>query len=331
MYKYTPIVFPSSLIRFTSPTSNYQNMSRASSPILVPSRDSTPTPEPIDREAIRATAEGSRAYHQELVVGLNNDTASGLRRAASHGAIIGHWANLFGAPVSEVLRNLAGSPSIAQPLMLGGPSPPRVPSPTLTYPEYPSSEEEEEAEVESALSTPPIPIPPPITLPVLVAAFANQLAQNDDIIGPNREPITPTDPVPSFPSSPPPFIAAGPADEPPPFVDHAVNVLVQHEVQALTAAFEREEEERQRTPSPSGPQPGVHPGPGWSVNFTDPGVRYVFPILNMGSEREIAPFVQIDWTSLNPELLGTMGRGCPVYSKDLHARPDPTPRPAYDQ
>ena len=32
----------------------------------------------------------------------------------------------------------------------------------------------------------------------------------------------------------------------------------------------------------------------------------------------------------NPELLGTLGRSCPVYARSLHACPDEYPRPAFD-
>jgi hypothetical protein len=343
MYKYAqqnPHFFPRLPLDFQRPLSINTsvlllsvylstNMSCPSSPIYVSSRDSTPTPQPtpnLVRAQIQALAEASRGYLQERIVNMDDTTMDNIRRMVSHGAIIGHWAHMFNTPISEVLHAFSSTPSVALPLLLGetSPSPSMIMSVadrgnyTLEYPE----------EEESTPSPPPLPIPPPVTddeiaeINAAVAAMAN-------IPGPNREPITPTDPVPSMPSSPPPFLEDGPMDASPQY-DEVINALIQRDVEAAAAALDREEEDCQRTPSPTGPQPNVHPGPGWSVNFEDPGFRYVFNIPNGDGRREIAPFVQIDWNATNPELLGTLGRACPVYARSLHARPDEFPRPAFD-
>ena len=61
-------------------------------------------------------------------------------------------------------------------------------------------------------------------------------------LGPNHEPMTPTDPVPSMPSLPPQFLQVDPLNVAPSFAD-MVNTLVQHDVDAQVARIVREEEE----------------------------------------------------------------------------------------
>ena len=210
---------------------------------------------------------------------MDDATMDSIRRMVSHGAIIGHWAHMFNAPISEVLRAFSSTPSVALPLLLGemSPSPSMIlsvadrgnhTSPTLKYPEG----------EELSSSPPPLPVPPPITDQEIAEINTAVLAMAN-LPGPNCEPITPTDPVPSMPSSPPPFLENSPLDASPQY-DEVINALVQCDVEAAVAALDREEEDHQRTPSPTGPQPNVHPGPGWSINFEDPGFRYVFNIPN---------------------------------------------------
>ena len=240
------------------------SMSRPSTPIYVSSRDSTPTPQPtpnLVRAQVQALAEASRSFLQERIVNMDDATMNSVRRMVSHGAIIGYWAHMFNTPISEVLRAFSSTPSVALPLLLGetSPSPSMIlsvadrgnyTSPTLEYPK----------EEESSSSPPPLPVPPPITDQEIAEINAAVLMMAN-LPGPNREPITPTNPVPSMPSSPPPFLEDSPIDASPQY-DEVVNALVQHDVEAAVVALNREEEDHQRTPSPSGPQPNVHPGPG---------------------------------------------------------------------
>jgi hypothetical protein len=69
---------------------------------------------------------------------------------------------------------------------------------------------------------------------------------------------------------------------------------------------------------------------GWKVNFEDPGIHYMFNIPSDKGQRELATFIQIDWNTTNPELLGTLGQSCPIYARSLCAHPDEFPRPAFD-
>jgi len=75
-----------------------------------------------------------------------------------------------------------------------------------------------------------------------------------------------------------------------------------------------------RTPSPTGPQLGVFPGPGWKDNFDAIGTRHFFVIPD-GDEDVIAPFISYDLHMTFPELLATNGHGCTVHSCPLHAHP----------
>lgn len=125
-------------------------------------------------------------------------------------------------------------------------------------------------------------------------------------LGPNHEPMTPTHPVPSMPLSPPPFLQVNPQDPAPPF-EQIVNMLVQCDMDEQIKRVAREEEEEAWTPSPTGPQPNVHPGPGWQVNFEETTIHYVFQIPSDDGRHEIAPYVMINWNTTSPELLGTHG------------------------
>src|SRR6267378_2007438 len=192
-------------------------MSDPSTPIFVPSRSSTPSPTPpvvdltemnhriqqhrarghptrgqmattpLTQSQIRRNAmEDAREYHEERADNLTNDYQRGHRYTSGHAAMIGHWSALHNAPVSEVLTAFAATPSIAIPFLLNVAPPP-------VHAEEPPIDDaalSDDWEIESQTFTPPLPVPPPLhNLPL-------------DVIGPNREPMTPTDPVPSMPSSP---------------------------------------------------------------------------------------------------------------------------------
>jgi len=263
--------------------------------------------------------------------------------------MISHWATMFDEPISTMLVNFRATPSIAIPALVNVPAPPVFPLASgsgssladplplsLAEPELEYPIEDNDWEVQSVDSAPALPVPPPHHIHPEVLAHLHTLHVDTQAppignLGPNREPITPTDPVPSMPSSPPQFLQPDPLDAAPPF-DRIVNALVQRDVDTQVARIAWEEEEEGRTPTPNGPQPGVHPGPGWARNCEDRGINYIFIIpTDPPQNHEIAPFVTIDWNTTSPELLGTRGKGCPVHAKHLHARADEFPRAALDR
>jgi len=289
--------------------------------------------------------EDAREYQDERVEELAATDFQTYSRTFMHVAMISHWSTLFHEPILTMLTNFRSTPSIAIPAVRNLDPPPIFPTasgsgmiteePELEYPA-----EDDDWEVQSVDSTPALPVPPPQhhihpeVLAHLHTLHIDTLTIGDTPpigdLGANREPITPTDPVPSMPSSPPQFLQADPLNAAPPF-EQIVNVLVQCDINEQIARVAREEEEEGRTPMPNGPQPGVHPGPGWAKNCKDEGINFIFLIPTDSPQRhEIVPFVSIDWSSTSPELLGTCGRGCPVHAKHLHARADEFPRAAFD-
>ena len=141
----------------------------------------------------------------------------------------------------------------------------------------------------------------------------------------NREPITPTSPVPRY-ISPPPYltmpsdhfdVASIPSHPPTPALEH---VLAAIEAEVVAEVVEDIQ-----------PQPGVLPGPEWFCNFEDPGYRFFKLIPDPAGQLHIAPFVRIDLMTDSPQLLMTNGRNCPVHSRPLHARPEETPHAVYDR
>jgi len=178
-------------------------------------------------------------------------------------------------------------------------------SPTLSYPGT-ELEHYIDSTYPNSLPIPspkPLPVPPPhfhdsvsITLPVTSATNSTYTS-----------PIVPA------------FIKDIPLHSPSPISPMAVVLYQQAETNALEIkAMDADAEGR--TPSPNGPQPGVHPGPGWKDNFNAIGTRHFFVIPD-GEEDVIAPFISYDLHATFPELLATNGHGCTVHSRPLHARP----------
>src|SRR6266404_3907109 len=97
---------------------------------------------------------------------------------------------------------------------------------------------------------------------------------------------------------------------------------------ALVAA--QTEADRQM-PSPTGPQPGVHPGPGWEHNQNARGIQYMFLIPDEGEGQEVTPFIQVDGNTDYPKLMATQGHRCNVHTRALQATPNPYPHPRFTQ
>jgi len=84
-----------------------------------------------------------------------------------------------------------------------------------------------------------------------------------------------------------------------------------------------EADKENQAPSPAGPQPSTHPGPGWQDNFDTTGTHHLF-VIPCGDEDVIAPFIRYDLRNPFPELLATNRRYCVVHSCPLHAVPQTT-------
>ena len=130
----------------------------------------------------------------------------------------------------------------------------------------------------------------------------------------------------SPPSSPKP-LPIPPSHEPmtciSPFTDdHSIAVILYDKLATQEASIKaRDADTERQTPSPTGPQPGIYPGPGWIENWTETNTYHYFVIPD-GNEDVIAPFICYDMTGLFPELLATNGHNCSVHSCPLYTCAD---------
>jgi len=162
--------------------------------------------------------EDAREYQDERIEELADEQGAAYLWTFMHAAMISHWATLFHKPISTMLTNFQSTPSITIPAVRNLDPPPVFPTasglgtaaadePELAYPT-----EDDDWEVQSVDDTPALPIPPPqhdgIHLEVLAHLHTLHVepsptpAPATHTLGPNREPMMPTDPVPSMPSSP---------------------------------------------------------------------------------------------------------------------------------
>jgi hypothetical protein len=76
---------------------------------------------------------------------------------------------------------------------------------------------------------------------------------------------------------------------------------------------------------PDTPRPSEHPGPTWQDNDY---LNYLVEIaVERGTDEMVkAPFVRYVWKD-TPTLEATMGRGCPIYTMSLKAKPVDQPLP----
>jgi len=116
---------------------------------------------------------------------------------------------------------------------------------------------------------------------------------------------------------------------PPDYRPHSPTPLIEDITELMTAGalVAAQTEADRQTPSPTSPQPGVHPGPRWECNQNTGGIQYMFLIPDEGEGQEVAPFIQVDGDTDYPELMATQGRGCNIHTRALRAIPNPYPHP----
>jgi len=158
-------------------------------------------------------------------------------------------------------------------------------------------------------NSPPIPSPEP--LPIPPPHFHDSMLITPPVTSAANSTYT----LPVVPA----FIEDVPSCSPSPISPMAMVLYQQAEAKTLEAkAMDTDAEGC--TPSPTGPQPGVLPGPGWKDNFNAVGTRHFFVIPD-SDEDVITPFISYDLDTTFPELLATNSRGCMVHSRPLHAHP----------
>jgi len=288
-------------------------MSRSSSPIFIPSRSSSP-----------ANSAGNTPY---VVTSPPPDTPTSNELTLPHEQMIEHIARLLNIEEEEVCHQFPTTCSLL-PIDRSPPTPTSVLTPNTLMMAHLSTTFNDVNDYEGIHASPPTTYP------------GMELANYVDPTYPNSPPISSPEPLPVPPphfydsmsitppvtsatnstyTSPviPAFIEDVPSRSPSPISPMAVVLYQQTEANTL-AAKAMDADAEGRTPSPTSPQPGVHPGPGWKDNFDAVGTRHFF-IIPDGNEDVIAPFISYDLHTTFPELLATNGHGCTVHSRPLHA------------
>jgi len=154
-----------------------------------------------------------------------------------------------------------------------------------------------------------LPIPSPEPLPVPPPHFHDSVS----IMPPITSATNSTYTLPVIPA----FIEDVPSRSPSPISPMAMVLYQQAEAKTLEAKMMDADTEG-RTPSPTGPQLGILPGPGWKDNFDAVGTHHFFVIPN-SNKNVIAPFISYNLYTTFPELLATNRHGCTICSCPLHA------------
>jgi len=290
-------------------------MSCSSSPIFIPSRSSLPT-----------NSAGNTPY---VATSPPPDSPTSDELTLPHEQMIEHIARLLNIEEEEVHCQFPSARSLL-PIDRSPPAPTSILTPdtfmiahlSTTFNNvddyegihaspnsgYPGTELTDHIDP-NYLNSPPIPSPKP--LPVPPPHFHDSMS----IVPSATSATNSTYTSPVIPA----FIEDIPSCSPSPISPMAV-VLYQQAEAAMLKAEVMDTDAEGHTPSPTGPQPGVFPGPGWKDNFDAVGMHHFFVIPD-GDEDVIAPFISYDLHTTFPELLATNGRGCTVHSCPLHAHP----------
>ena len=289
-------------------------MSCSLSPIFIPSRSSSP-----------ANSAGNTPY---IVTSPPPDSPTSDELALPHEQMIEHITRLLNIEEEEVRRQFPTVHSLL-PIDRSPPAPTSVLTPNtfmmahlgMTFNNvddykgihaspptaYPGTELADHVDP-TYPNSPPIPSPKP--LPVPPPHFHDSMSITPPVTSANNSMYT----SPIIPA----FIEDIPSCPPSPISPMAVVLYQQTKANTLTAKM-RDTDAEGRTPSPTGPQPGVLLGPGWQDNFDAVGMRHFFVIPDSDKD-VIAPFISYNLHTTFPELLATNGCGCTVHSRPLHAR-----------
>jgi len=290
-------------------------MSHSSSPIFVPSRSSSPV-----------NSTGNTPY---LVTSPPPGSPTDSDLALPYEQMIEHIARLLNIEEEEVCHQFPTVHSLL-PIDQSPPAPASVLTPNTFMMAHLSTTFNDIDDYEGIHASPPAaypgteladhvdptyptnpPIPSPKPLPVPPPHFHDSVSITPPVTSATN--TTYTSPV------IPAFIEDVLSHSPSPISPMAMVLYQQAEVKTLEAkAMDADVEGC--TPSPTSPQPGVFPGPGWQDNFNTVGTRHFFVIPD-GTENVITPFISYDLNTTFPELLATNGRGCTVHSRPLHACP----------
>jgi len=288
-------------------------MSHSSSPIFIPSRSSSP-----------ANSAGNTPY---IVTSSPPDSPTSDELSLPHEQMIEHIARLLNIKEEEVRCQFPTVHSLL-PIDRSPPAPTSVLTPNTMMMAYLSMTFNGIDDYEGIHASPPTaypgteltdcvnptypnspPIPSPEPLPIPPPHFHDSISVTPPVTSATNSMYT----SPVIPA----FIEEVPSCSPSPISPMAVVLYQQTQANELMAkAMDADAEGH--TPSPTGPQPGVFPGPGWEDNFNTVGTHHFFVIPD-GDKDVIAPFISYDLHTTFPKLLTTNGCSCTVHSRPLHA------------
>jgi len=308
---------PNSLFAFHTPHNcpTIPTMSCSSSPIFIPSHSSSPT-----------NSVNSTPY---VVTSPSPDSPTNDELTLPHEQMIVHIAHLLNIEEEEIRCQFPTVCSLL-PIDRAPPTPTSILTPDTLMLAYASTLLNDINNYKGIISPPTLsypgtelehyvdpnypnspPIPSPKPLPVPPPHFHDSMS----IMPPTTSATNSTYTLPVIPA----FIEDVPSHSPSPISPMAMVLYQQAETNALEAKA-MDTDAKKRTPSPTGPQPGVLPGPGWKDNFDTISTCHFFVIPDR-EEDIIAPFISYDLHATFPELLATNGRGCMVHSHPLYACP----------
>jgi len=282
-------------------------MTDTNSAIFVPSRSSSPT-------------QGSAGGTPYVVTSPPPDSPTNSEAAWPHQMMLEHVSNLLGVDIEEVRRRFPNNRSLlpidippprASSLVFipPTPSPPFIPGSPIGP--YPGSELAEYNDPDFPSEPPSTSLSPASSSMVVVMADGVQYEGDEELRRPSpRVPLADITPIRQVSQS------LGNSTD---YEELAMVLYRQISDQDAKIKALQEDKENQ-PPSPTNPQPGTHPGPGWQDNFDATGTRHFF-VIPQGDEDVMAPFIRYDLRNPFPELLATNGRHCTVHSRPLHAVP----------
>ena len=290
-------------------------MSRSSSPIFILSRSSSPA--------------NSTANTPYVVTSPPPDSPTSDELMLPHKQMIEHIARLLNIEEEEVHHQFPTVCSLL-PIDRSPPIPTSVLTPDMLMLAYASTTLNDANNYKGIISPPTLAYPrtemehyvkpnypnsPPISSPEPLPVPSPHFHDGISIMPPTTSATNSTYTSPVIPT----FIKDIPSCSPSPISPMAMVLYQQAETNMLEAkAMDTDAE--QHTPSPTGPQPGILPGPGWKDNFNATGTHHFF-IIPDGEEDVIAPFISYDLHATFPELLATNSHGCTIHSCPLHACP----------
>jgi len=279
-------------------------MTDADSAIFIPSRSPSPNQD----------LAGGTPY---VVTSPPPDSPTDSEAAWPHQMMLEHVATMLGTDIAEV-RHHFPTPRSLLPIDVPPPHPltPNVAIPSSPTLQYPGTELEHYVDPSFPNSPPSVPSSPLTnsSMPVVVTEGEQDKNEEEWEQGIERHPqLRRSSPRVPLADITPIQQILHPLDNTTDYEELAMVLYQQVSDQDARIKELQEADKENQAPSPTDPQPSMHPGPGWQDNFDTTGTCHFF-VIPLGDKDVIAPFIRYDLHSPFPELLATNGRNCAIHS-----------------